>query len=151
MALSSAPVAYAQTAAYLGGGLSAGLTGGSGPGEGSSTGGMVTGRYALPVPVRLSLRGDVLFGRKTAFVPTLSIDLPFEGNLLSLGAGASIATAGDDASPLGSRSAFVLRTGFDRFIEDSSLVLVSSFLVGFGAYSDSGTAVAFNVGLAVGF
>ncbi|WP_164928837.1 hypothetical protein [Gloeobacter violaceus] len=112
---------------------------------------MITGRYALPLPVRLSLRGDVLFGRKAAFVPTLSLDLPFERNVLSLGAGASIATAGDDASPLGSRSAFVLRTGFDRFIEQSNLVLVSSFLVGFDAYSDGGTAVAFNLGLAVGF
>lgn len=112
---------------------------------------MVTGRYALPLPVRLSLRGDALFGGKTAFVPTLSLDLPFERNILSLGAGASIAAAGDGASPLGSRSAFVLRTGFDRFIEDSNLVLVSSFLVGFNAFSDNGTAVAFNLGLAVGF
>lgn len=146
------PVAVqAQSASYLGGGLSVGLTGGSGTGEGSSTGGMITGRYGLRGPFRVSLRGDILFGRKTAIVPTFSLDLPIDRNILSLGVGASIVTAGGEASPLGSRSAFVLRAGFDRFFDNSNLALVSSILVGFNAYSNNNTAAAFNLGLAVGF
>jgi opacity protein-like surface antigen len=153
-ALTSAAPAQAQAAygSYIGLGASFGLTDDANTGQGSGFSGVIAGRYRfLEIPV--SIRAQALvFGDGFAFVPTVSYDYALNWNTdIYLGAGVSF-TGGDEPSPVGNQTAFVLQPGVDYMFPNSNLVLFGNAIIAFGAYRDGGnTALALQTGVGYQF
>ncbi|MEL6130484.1 MAG: hypothetical protein AAFR24_15635 [Cyanobacteria bacterium J06627_3] len=153
MTLLDVKPAQAQAAygSYIGGGGSLGLTEDD-RGDGDGLGLVISGRYkflALPISVRAQaflLNGDL------ALVPTVSYDFPvsFQTDLY-LGAGVSLPT-GNDASPVGDQTAFVLQPGVDFAVPGSNLVVFGNAIFAFDAFDDGGgTATAVQAGVGWNF
>jgi hypothetical protein len=144
--LGNAEPASAQAAygSYVGIGGSIGLSDGSGANEDSSSGGVVAVRYRLPEDVApFSLRAQVLISEATAFVPTVSYDVPLSWFTdVYLGAGVAIQDAETDTSPVGNQTSFVLQPGIDHRIPRSRMVVFGNAVIAFDAYRDSGDAAA---------
>lgn len=153
--LSLAAIAPAQAQAaygsYVGIGGSFGLTEGDDAfGEDSSSGAVIAARYKL-LRVPLSIRAQVLLSDRSALVPTVSYDIPLNWQTdLYLGAGASIMLgSGDDTSPIGNQSSFVLQPGIDHALPNSNLVLFGNAIFAFDGY-DEGNNAAISVQGGVG-
>ena len=144
----SAQAAYGS---YVGGGGSLGLTDDD-EGDGDGLGLVISGRYKLlAVPISLRAQAFLLNG-DLALVPTVSYDFPvsFQTDVY-LGAGISIPT-GDDASPVGDETAFVLQPGIDFAVPGSNLVVFGNAIFAFDAFEDDGgTATAVQAGVGWNF
>jgi hypothetical protein len=147
-----APVqAQAAYGSYVGIGGSFGLTEGDDAfGEDSASGAVIAARYKL-LRVPLSIRAQLLLSDRSALVPTVSYDIPLNWQTdLYLGAGASIMLGGgDDTSPIGNRSSFVLQPGIDHALPNSNLVLFGNAIFAFDGY-DEGNNAAISVQGGVG-
>lgn len=153
LVLSAPSEASAQAAygSYIGIGGSVGLTDG-GTDDGSSAGGVIAARYRfLRSPI--SLRGQVLISDSTAFVPTVSYDIPINWQTdFYIGAGAAIQDSDEESSPIGNQTAFVLQPGIDYSFPYSNLVVFGNAIIAFDAYKDSNdTAASVQAGMGVRF
>ena len=121
-------------------------------GDGDGLGLVVAGRYKL-FAVPISLRGQAfLLNGDVALVPTVSYDIPitFQTDIY-LGAGLSIPT-GNDASPVGDQTAFVLQPGIDFAVPRSNVVVFGNAIFAFDAFEDGGgTATAIQAGVGWNF
>lgn len=143
--------AQAAYGSYVGIGGSFGLTEGDDAfGEDSASGAVIAARYKL-LRVPLSIRAQLLLSDRSAFVPTVSYDIPLNWQTdLYLGAGASIMLGGgDDTSPIGNQSSFVLQPGIDHALPNSNLVLFGNAIFAFDGY-DEGNNAAISVQGGVG-
>jgi hypothetical protein len=153
--LLQAPPAQAQVAygSYVGVGGALGLTSDAATGRGSGFSGVISGRYRfLTMPV--SLRAQAfLFGGNFAFVPTVSYDIPLTWNLDAyVGAGVSFTGGGDDPSPVGNQTAFVLQPGVDYMFPNSNLVAFGNAIFAFDAYRQgSNMAISVQGGVGIQF
>lgn len=142
-----AQVAYGS---YVGVGAAVGLTNDAATGSGSNFSGVISGRYRfLEMPI--SLRAQAfLFGGNLAFVPTVSYDVPLNWNTDAyLAAGVSFTGGGDDPSPVGDQTAFVLQPGIDYMFPNSNLVAFGNAIFAFDAY-ERGNNMAISVQGGVG-
>ena len=109
---------------------------------------MVAGRYKfLELPI--SVRGQAfLFNGDVALVPTVSYDFPVSFDTdIYLGAGVSL-PLGDDPSPVGDQTAFVIQPGIDYTVPNSNLVIFGNAIFAFDAFEDGGgTATAVQAGV----
>lgn len=140
MVLLNPASAQAQAAygSYLGAGASFGVTSG-GVNEPSQTGALIAVRYKF-LRAPLSLRTQVMIGDNTAVVPTISYDVPLNWQADAyLGAGASIVN-GNQTTPVGNRSSFVLQPGIDYALPNSNLVVFGNAVIAFDAYRNSNKA-----------
>ncbi len=149
----TAPSASAQAAygSYIGFGGSVGLTDGGIDG-GSTSGGLISVRYRfLEAPI--SLRGQVLISDTSAFVPTVSYDIPLDWQTdVYLGAGMVLQNSDNGTSPLGNQSAFVLQPGVDYSFPYSNLVVFGNAIIAFDAYKESNNnATSIQAGVGVRF
>lgn len=156
-ALSCAQPAQAQAAygSYVGIGAAVGVTDDSETGEGDTFSAVIAGRYRfLEVPVSIRAQAFV-FGDTFAFVPTVSYDYPLNWNTdIYLGAGVSFTSddEGDDPSPVGDKTAFVLQPGIDYTLPNSNVVLFGNAIIAFDAYREGGnTAVSIQSGVGYQF
>lgn len=153
LGLATASTASAQAAygSYIGVGGSIGVSG-SDSGDDVSGGGVIAVRYRfLRAPI--SLRGQVLISDSTAFVPTISYDIPLSWQTDAyLGVGAAIQDSNTSSSPVGNQTAFVLQPGIDHVFPDSNVVLFGNAIIAFDAYKNSNdTAAAIQAGVGVNF
>ncbi len=142
--------AQAAYGSYVGVGGSLGLTDDD-DGDGDGFAMVISGRYKL-LAVPISLRAQAfLFNGDLAIVPTVSYDFPvsFQTDIY-LGAGLSIPT-GDDASPVGDETAFVLQPGIDFAVPGSDVVVFGNAIFAFDAFEDGGTATAVQAGVGWNF
>ena len=151
-ALDVEPVqAQAAYGSYVGAGGTLGLNDDD-DGDGDGLGLVISGRYKLlAVPISLRAQAFLLNG-DLALVPTVSYDFPvsFQTDVY-LGAGVSIPT-GDDASPVGDETAFVLQPGIDFAVPGSNLVVFGNAIFAFDAFDDGGgTAAAVQAGVGWNF
>jgi hypothetical protein len=150
---STADPANAQAAygSYIGIGGSFGVT--SGPaGNGTSGGGVIAVRYKfLEVPI--SIRAQALIGEATAFVPTVSYDVPLNWQTDAyIGVGAAIQDSNQSTTPVGNQTAFVLQPGIDHSFPYSNVVLFGNAIIAFDAYKNSSdTAASIQGGVGVRF
>lgn len=139
--------AQAAYGSYVGAGGTLGLNDDD-DGDGDGIGLVISGRYKLlAVPISLRAQAFLLNG-DLALVPTVSYDFPvsFQTDVY-LGAGVSIPT-GDDASPVGDETAFVLQPGIDFAVPGSNLVVFGNAIFAFDAFEDGGgTATAVQAGV----
>ncbi|NER81548.1 MAG: porin family protein [Leptolyngbya sp. SIO1D8] len=152
--LMSAKPANAQAAygSYVGVGAAFGLTSDADTGDGSDLSAVIAGRYRfLRVPISIRAQAFI-FGDGFAFVPTVSYDYPLNWNTdIYLGAGLSFAS-GDNPSPVGDRTAFVLQPGVDYMFPSSRLTLFGNAIIAFNGYRDGGnTAVSLQGGVGYQF
>ncbi len=131
-------------AAYLGAGISAGVTNGGSLryNDDAQFGGNVQGRYAIP-NTPISARGALLFGGDTvSVIPSLSYDVPVSNNTnVYLGAGYSFVGEDGQSTPLGNKNAVVLSTGVESQVTDK-VVLYGDVKLGIDAYEDSSAAAS---------
>jgi hypothetical protein len=150
--VASATSAQAQAAygSYIGVGPSFGLTSG-GPTEPDETSGVLAVRYKF-LRSPLSLRTQVLIGDNTAFVPTISYDIPLSWQADAyIGAGVSVVN-GNDTTPVGNRTSFVLQPGIDYALPNSNLILFGNAIFAFDAYrSVDKTAISVQGGVGLRF
>ncbi|MBD2105254.1 outer membrane beta-barrel protein [Leptolyngbya sp. FACHB-261] len=150
-AISQPAQAQAAYGSYIGGGAAFGVTSGEGGAEDNATYGLVTARYRfLQIPI--SLRTQVLIGRNTAIVPTVSYDFPLSWNADAyVGVGASLSD-GDIASPLGNKNSFAIQPGIDYSLPNSNLVLFGNAIFALDAYrNDGGAAISLQTGVGLRF
>ncbi len=152
--LAHASDAFAQAAygSYIGIGGSFGVTDNPTSGDGGSGGGVIAFRYKfLEVPI--SIRAQALIGQSTAFVPTVSYDLPLNWQTDAyVGVGAAIQDSDQNASPVGNQTAFVLQPGIDHSFPYSNVVLFGNAIIAFDAYKNSNaTAASVQGGVGVRF
>jgi hypothetical protein len=143
--------AQAAYGSYIGLGGSLGLNDDDN-GDGDGLGLVISGRYKLlAVPISLRAQAFLLNG-DLALVPTVSYDFPVSWQTdIYLGAGVSLPT-GDDASPVGDETAFVLQPGIDFAIPSSNLVVFGNAIFAFDAFEDGGgTATAVQAGVGWNF
>jgi hypothetical protein len=148
----TAPAASAQAAygSYIGVGGSFGVT--APDGQSSSAGGVIAFRYKfLEVPV--SIRAQALIGDSTAFVPTVSYDVPIDWQTDAyIGVGAAIQDSNKRTSPIGNQTSFVLQPGIDHSFPYSNIVVFGNAIIAFDAYKNSGgTAASVQGGVGVRF
>lgn len=150
--LAFVPAGHSQPAfgSYIGGGLSFGVSEGNvNSGEGRNTSALAAFRYKfLEIPI--SLRTQVLFGSSTAIVPTVSYDysINFDTDIY-LAAGVSFTNSSTN-TPVGNKTAFVLKPGIDYTVPNSNLVIFGNIIFAIDGYRNgSGTATALQTG--VGF
>lgn len=149
----SAQAAYGS---YIGVGASFGLTEGEEAlGEEQNNSGVISFRYDIlraPISVRAQL---LAFSDTTAFVPTVSYDVPLSWQADAyLGAGVAFQDGGDDrdTSPIGNQTAFVLQPGIDYFFPYSNMVVYGNAIIAFDAYEESGdTAASLQTGVGIRF
>ncbi|WP_088892926.1 hypothetical protein [Leptolyngbya ohadii] len=145
----SAQAAYGS---YIGVGGSFGLSDGPN-GEGSQSGVVIAVRYRL-LEAPISLRAQALIADRTAFVPTVSYDIPLNWQTDAyIGAGVALQSGGaESSSPLGDQTSFVIQPGVDYSLPDSNLVLFGNAIIAFDAYRDSNqSAASIQGGLGVRF
>lgn len=151
MLLSATPAnAQAAYGSYVGLGAAVGLTSDDN-GDGDGLSGVVAGRYRfLKMPI--SVRAQAFFGNGFAFVPTVSYDYPLNWNTdIYLGAGVAF-TPGDEVSPVGDKTSFVLQPGIDYAFPTTPLVLFGNAVIAFDAFrEDGGTAVSLQGGVGYQF
>lgn len=139
--------AQAAYGSYVGAGGTLGLSDDDN-GEGDGLGLVVAGRYKfLELPI--SVRGQAfLFNGDVALVPTVSYDFPVSFDTdIYLGAGVSL-PLGDDPSPVGDQTAFVIQPGIDYTVPNSNLVIFGNAIFAFDAFEDGGgTATAVQAGV----
>lgn len=150
---STASSASAQAAygSYIGIGGSFGVTDGT-TGDGGSGGGVIAFRYKfLEVPV--SIRAQALIGESTAFVPTVSYDVPLNWQTDAyIGLGAAIQDSEQTSSPVGNQTSFVIQPGIDHSFPYSNVVLFGNAIIAFDAYKNSNdTAASIQGGVGVRF
>jgi hypothetical protein len=156
--LFSGQFAHAQSvekgtdAAYIGGGLSAGVTNGGQNGDAANLGGNIQGRYQIEdTPV--SVRGAILFGEETsAIMPMVSYDLPVAQNTnVYVGAGYSFVEADGQPSPLGNRDSLMFTVGGESQVAEN-IVVYGDGKWGINAYENSSAdAVSFQAGVGYRF
>lgn len=142
--------AQAAYGSYLGVGATLGITSDDGS-DGQQIGAVISARYKfLEAPI--SLRTQAFIGSGTAVVPTVSYDIPVSWQADAyLGAGVSFAS-GDDPSPVGDQTSFVLQPGLDYAIPNGNTVLYTNAVVAFDAYENGGgTALAIQGGMGLRF
>ncbi|MEM9265935.1 MAG: hypothetical protein AAGA46_10470 [Cyanobacteria bacterium P01_F01_bin.13] len=143
--------AQAAYGSYVGAGGSLGLNDDDN-GDGDGLGLVISGRYKfLVLPISLRAQAFLLNG-DLALVPTVSYDFPvsFQTDLY-LAAGVSLPT-GNDASPVGDQTAFVLQPGVDFAVPGSNLVVFGNAIFAFDAFEDGGgTATAVQAGVGWNF
>lgn len=148
----SAPVqAQAAYGSYIGIGGSFGVTDGPG-GSGTSGAGVIAFRYKfLELPI--SIRAQALIGQATAFVPTVSYDVPINWQTDAyVGVGAAIQNSDQSNSPVGNQTAFVLQPGIDYSFPYSNVVMFGNAIIAFDAYKNSSdTAASIQGGVGVRF
>jgi len=126
-----------------------GVGGSVGFGDGTRASGAVAFRYrVLEVPI--SFRTQVLAGSGVAFVPTVSYDIPLDWQT-EVYIGAGVAFTGDDKTPVGDSTSFVLQPGIDRALPSSNLVIFGNAIIAFDAYRDGGTGVSVQGGVGLQF
>lgn len=151
--LSTSSAAFAQAAygSYIGVGGSFGVT--EGPnGDGTSGAGLIAFRYKfLEIPI--SVRAQALIGEATAFVPTVSYDVPLNWQTDAyIGVGAAIQDSDQSTSPVGNQTSFVLQPGIDHSFPYSNVVLFGNAIIAFDAYKNSSdTAASIQGGVGVRF
>jgi len=136
---------------YVGVGAGFGFTQGA-PGETSGVSAVIVGRQKLG-ELPLSLRGQVfLFSGTTAFVPTLSYDIPLGSqSMVYLGGGVAL-TEGDRPSPVGNRNAFVIQPGLDIGLGNGNTVLFINGVYAVNAYKgNNASAFSLQGGLGLQF
>jgi hypothetical protein len=136
---------------YVGVGAGFGFTDGA-PGEDSGVSVIIAGRQKIG-QLPLSLRGQVfLFSGTTAFVPTLSYDLPVGSqSTIYLGGGVAL-TEGDRPSPVGNRNAFVIQPGIDIGLGNSNTVIFINGVYAVNAYKgNNASAFSLQGGLGLQF
>lgn len=151
--LSTPEVASAQAAygSYIGIGGSFGVTDGP-TGDGTSGGGVIAFRYKfLELPI--SIRAQALIGESTAFVPTVSYDVPLNWQTDAyIGVGAAIQDSDQSTSPVGNQTSFVLQPGIDHSFPYSNVVVFGNAIIAFDAYKNSSdTAASIQGGVGVRF
>lgn len=147
----SPAAAQAAYGSYIGIGGSFGVTDGP-TGEGGSGGGVIAVRYKfLEVPI--SIRAQALIGETTAFVPTVSYDVPLNWHTDAyIGMGAAFQDSNESASPVGNQTSFVLQPGIDHTFPYSNVVLFGNAIIAFDAYKNSNdTAASIQGGVGVRF
>ncbi|GAB4292843.1 MAG: hypothetical protein Fur0025_28800 [Oscillatoriaceae cyanobacterium] len=140
--------AQAAYGSYIGVGGSFGLT--EARGEDTVDGVVIAARYKfLRLPVSLRAQG-LIGGDGSAFVPTISYDLPITWQAdVYLGAGGAFVTG---QTPVGDRNSFAIQPGIDYAIPNSSLVLFGNAIIAFDAYRrDDKTAVSLQGGIGLQF
>lgn len=144
-----AQVAYGS---YVGLGAAIGLTSDAATSEGNNFAVVLAGRYRfLEIPI--SVRAQAfLFGGDFAIVPTVSYDIPLNWNTDAyVGAGVSF-TGGDNPSPVGNQTAFVIQPGVDYMFPNSNLVAFGNAIFAFDAYRDgSNMAISVQGGVGIQF
>lgn len=153
LVFSTASSASAQAAygSYIGIGGSFGVTDGP-AGDGTSGGGLIAFRYKfLEIPI--SIRAQALIGESTAFVPTVSYDVPLNWQTDAyIGVGAAIQDSEQSSSPVGNQTSFVLQPGIDHSFPYSNVVLFGNAIIAFDAYKNSNdTAASIQGGVGVRF
>ncbi|MFE4108119.1 outer membrane beta-barrel protein [Almyronema epifaneia] len=142
LTLAEAAPAKAQAAygSYIGVGVAVGLTEDN-DGDGDNFSGVIAGRYRL-LESPISIRGQaLLFGDSSAFVPTVSYDFPLNWQTDAyVGAGVSFVADGDEPSPVGDQTAFVIQPGIDYALPNSNMVVFGNAIIAFDAYRDGGGA-----------
>ncbi|MGK7889672.1 MAG: outer membrane beta-barrel protein [Leptolyngbyaceae cyanobacterium] len=153
----TAPVmAQAAYGSYVGIGASLGLSDGNEiAGESQDEAVTLAARYHF-LRLPLSVRAQALvFTDTNALVPTVSYDFPLNWNTdLYFGAGLAIQDAdeGDDPSPIGNKTAFVLQPGVDYMLPNSRFVVFGNAIIAFDAYREgNNTAAALQGGVGVRF
>ena len=152
LATPSAASAQAAYGSYIGIGGSIGVTGDDSGDNDVSGGGVIAVRYRfLRAPV--SLRGQLLVSESSAFVPTISYDVPLSWQTDAyIGVGAAIQDSNNNSSPVGNQTAFVIQPGIDHVFPDSNLVVFGNAIIAFDAYKNSNdTAAAIQAGVGVNF
>jgi len=140
-ALTATPAnAQAAYGSYVGVGAAVGFTEDAATGDSENFSGVIAGRYRflrMPISVRAQA---FIFGGGTAVVPTVSYDYPINWNLdIYLGAGVSF-PIGDDMTPVGDQTAFVLQPGVDYMFPNSNLALFGNAIIAFDAFRDGGNS-----------
>jgi hypothetical protein len=147
----SAVSAQAAYGSYIGIGGSFGVTDGPNN-DGSSGAGVIAFRYKF-LELPMSVRAQALIGESTAFVPTVSYDVPLNWQTDAyIGIGAAIQDSDENASPVGNQTSFVIQPGVDYSFPYSNLVLFGNAIIAFDAYKNSNdTAASIQGGLGVRF
>ncbi len=141
---SEGAIAQAAYGSYVGVGGSVGLQ------EGGGASGVVAFRYRL-LEVPISLRTQVLAGNGIAIVPTISYDIPINWETDAY-IGAGVAFTGNEDTPVGNTTSFVLQPGIDRTFPNSNLVVFGNAIIAFDAYEDSNrTGVSLQGGVGIQF
>ncbi|MEM8806086.1 MAG: hypothetical protein AAGF01_08675 [Cyanobacteria bacterium P01_G01_bin.38] len=150
--LKAAPAqAQAAYGSYIGAGGALGLSNDD-DGEGDGFGAVVAARYKL-LELPISVRAQAfLFNGDVAVVPTVSYDYPISFQTdIYLGAGLSIPT-GDDPSPVGDQTSFVIQPGVDFALPNSNLVIFGNAVFAFDAFEEGGgTATSIQGGVGYQF
>lgn len=152
----SSAQAQAAYGSYIGVGPSFGLThGDEKEGEDQTDAAVVTFRYNIlraPISVRAQL---LTFSDTTAFVPTVSYDVPISWQADAyIGAGVAFQDGGNDngTSPIGNQTAFVLQPGVDYYFPYSNMVVYGNAIIAFDAYKEGGgTASSLQTGVGIRF
>lgn len=150
--LKAAPAqAQAAYGSYIGAGGALGLSNDD-DGDGDGFGAVVAGRYKflrLPISVRAQA---FLFNGDVAVVPTVSYDYPINFQTdVYIGAGLSIPT-GDEPSPVGDQTSFVIQPGVDYALPNSNLVIFGNAVFAFDAFEEGGgTATSIQGGVGYQF
>jgi hypothetical protein len=144
----SAQAAYGS---YIGIGGSFGVTDGPND-DGGGGAGVIAFRYKF-LELPMSIRAQALIGDSTAFVPTVSYDVPLNWQTDAyIGIGAAIQDSDENSSPLGNQTSFVIQPGVDYSFPYSNLVLFGNAIIAFDAYKNSNdTAASIQGGLGVRF
>lgn len=149
LSLPSAASAQAAYGSYIGAGAAFGLTEG-GNDDGREISGVAAVRYRfLKAPI--SARAQVFIGDDVAVVPTVSYDIPLSWQADAyIGAGVAF-TSGDDSTPVGNETSFVIQPGIDYSLPNSNLVIFGNAIIAFDAYEDGGTATSLQTGVGLRF
>ncbi|XPM60809.2 MAG: hypothetical protein EDM05_028060 [Leptolyngbya sp. IPPAS B-1204] len=101
----------------------------------------------------ISIRAQALIGETTAFVPTVSYDVPLNWHTDAyIGMGAAFQDSNESASPVGNQTSFVLQPGIDHTFPYSNVVLFGNAIIAFDAYKNSNdTAASIQGGVGVRF
>ncbi|NJP12593.1 MAG: porin family protein [Leptolyngbyaceae cyanobacterium RU_5_1] len=138
--------------AYVGGGISAGVTNGGQQEDAANIGGHIQGRVGIPkTPV--SARGSVLFGsNNAAIMPMVTYDIPVARDTnVYVGAGYSFVEKDGRNTPLGNKSAPVVTVGAESGIT-KDIVVYGDAKLGVNAYQNSNaSALSLQAGLGYRF
>lgn len=137
---------------YIGAGISAGVTQGTGNDDDAVFGGNIQGRYAIP-QTPISARAAVLFGGDAASImPLLTYDAPIaEKTNLYLGGGYSFITNEGDTTQLGNRNAPVVTVGAESEVSNDVIVYGDAKWAIDAYENSSGDAVSLQAGLGLRF
>jgi hypothetical protein len=156
LAAPSEASAQAAYGSYMGVGAAFGLSDGdTDAGEDQTNSAVISFRYNIlraPISVRAQL---LTFSDATAFVPTVSYDIPISWQADAyIGAGVAFQDGGrsGDTSPIGNQTAFVLQPGVDYFFPYSNMVVYGNAIIAFDAYREGGdTATSLQTGVGIRF